>query len=336
MPRRARADTPGSWHHVINRAIAKRPYFEARSDKRFFLARLAAEVRAGRLEVHAYCLMTTHFHLLIRSPVGQLSEGMRRLQLAYSRYFNRRRRRDGPLIRARFYSKRVRTESYRRAVVRYIDANAISARIVSSPEAHEFGSARAYLMGPQPRWLCSDWVVPFARQCSGDTDFKPSTYLSTFGPRDGEDLASLREVIEMRMASSCELDPLEDLIGRTPSQVRQWMVRKASLADGHEVGLPVCGPPAVRRAIEQHLSVHGEWLMDQGGRTWRGSEIAWPGLLRDLCSMQFSQVGALCQTSAWRAARQVDLHRASIAENEAHAAAVSSIAHVALAATVAG
>lgn len=48
MSRRPRADTPGSWHHVLNRAIAKRPYFEARSDKRYFLARLAAEVEQWR------------------------------------------------------------------------------------------------------------------------------------------------------------------------------------------------------------------------------------------------------------------------------------------------
>jgi hypothetical protein len=61
MARRPRRDEPGSWHHVVNRAIAKRPYFETRSDKRYFLARLASKGRDGCLEVHAFCLMTTHF-----------------------------------------------------------------------------------------------------------------------------------------------------------------------------------------------------------------------------------------------------------------------------------
>ncbi|MFT5289518.1 MAG: REP element-mobilizing transposase RayT [Planctomycetota bacterium] len=334
MARRPRADTPGSWHHVINRAIAKRPYFEARSDKRYFLARLAFEVRAGRLEVHAFCLMTTHFHLLVRSPIGELSEAMRRIQCAYSRFFNRRRRRDGPLIRARFFSKRVGTDSYRRTVVRYIDANAVRAGIVAVSAEHEFGSARYYLAGPRPIWLSSDWVVQRALELSGSAEFSASAYLAAFGPRTGEDLDSLRELIELRMASSCELDPLDDLVGKTPGQVRQWMVRKARLADGMEIGLPVCGPPAVRRALDRHLDAQGEWLVDRDSRTWRGSQLAQSGLLRDLCCMPFGQIARLSRISVWKATRDVELHRISVAEGGDYAATVSEIAHQALATTI--
>ncbi len=70
MAQRARNDEPGSWHHVLNRGLAKRPLFEDRVDVRYFLSRLAREVRRGRLELHAWCVLTTHFHLLVRSPVG--------------------------------------------------------------------------------------------------------------------------------------------------------------------------------------------------------------------------------------------------------------------------
>jgi REP element-mobilizing transposase RayT len=334
MARRPRADTPGSWHHVINRAIAKRPYFEARSDKRYFLARLAYEVRAGRLEVHAFCLMTTHFHLLVRSPIGEMSEAMRRIQCAYSRYFNRRRRRDGPLIRARFFSKLVDTDSYRRAVVRYIDANAVRADIVTASAEHEFGSARSYVVGPHPRWLSSEWVVQRALELSGLAEFSTSAYLAAFGPRDGEDLDSLCKLIELRMASTGEVDPLDDLVGKTPLQVRRWMVRKASLADGMEIGLPVCGPPAVHRAIERQLAAQGEWLVDRDSRTWRGSQLALSGLLRDLCCMPYRQIARVCRISVWNATRYAELHRLSIVEGGYYAATVSEIAHRALAATV--
>ena len=54
MVRRDRRDRPGSWHHVINRAVGRRPLFEDRSDVRYFLSRLAREVRRGSLEVHAW------------------------------------------------------------------------------------------------------------------------------------------------------------------------------------------------------------------------------------------------------------------------------------------
>lgn len=335
MARRPRADSPGSWHHVINRGIAKRPYFETRSDKRYFLARVASEVRAGRLEVHASSLMHTHFHLLVRSPVGELSEAMRRLQCAYSRHFNRRRRRDGPLIRARFYSKRVDSETYRRAVVSYIDANAVRAGVVSSSAAHEFGSARAYVRGVFPRWLSTQWVVRKALERAETTEFSAAAYVATFGPRNGEDRESLCQLVEARMASSAELDPLDDLIGKTPGQVRRWMKRKALLADGMEVGLPVCGAAAVLRVVRRCLGTRGEWIVDHAARTWRGSSLAQAGLLRDLCCMPILQIARVCEASRWDVDRRVAVHRRLMREDRDYAEAVSALVHEALGATMA-
>lgn len=67
----------------MNRGIARRTLFEGREDIRFFLSRLARSVRRGQLEIHAFCVLTTHFHLLVRSPVGELSTVMRQVQLDY-------------------------------------------------------------------------------------------------------------------------------------------------------------------------------------------------------------------------------------------------------------
>jgi hypothetical protein len=104
MPRIARADRPGSWNHITSRAIARRTLFERRENFRLFLAALACAVRSGEIEVHAFYLMGTHYHLLIRSLRGELGNAMRRIQLAYSRWFNRSRRRDGSLVRCRYSS----------------------------------------------------------------------------------------------------------------------------------------------------------------------------------------------------------------------------------------
>lgn len=73
MPRGERLDEAGAWHHVFNRGLARRTVFEAERDGRAFLSLLARSVRNRRLEVHAYCLMSTHFHLLVRSVDGRLS-----------------------------------------------------------------------------------------------------------------------------------------------------------------------------------------------------------------------------------------------------------------------
>lgn len=335
MARRPREDEPGSWHHVVNRAIAKRPYFERRSDQRYFLSRLAKEVREGRIEVHAYCLMTTHFHLLVRSPVGALSEAMRRIQYGYSRHFNRLRKRDGPLVRARFFSKRVSTDLYRRTIVRYIDINPVRARLVTASAQYEFGSARAYAGRGSPAWLSRDWVERRALELTGDRRFTARTYRRAFGPRGREDVEAVCAFVDERMGSAADLDPLDDLVGSTPDEVRRWMRRKALLADGHEVGLPVCGAAGLARALDSDLVRNGEWLVDRRGRTWRGSELARVGLLRRLGSAPWPAVAALSGCTVDLARRRHAEHRGAMREDPSHAARVERIAAAAIEHTLA-
>lgn len=330
MARRPRRDEPGSWHHVVNRAIAKRPYFETRSDKRYFLARLASEVRDGCLEVHAFCLMTTHYHLLVRSPRGELSSAMRRVQNAYSRHFNRRRRRDGPLIRARFFSKRVRSERYRHAVVRYIDANAVKAGLVATAAGHEFGSARAFVEGQRPPWLSSDWIEARALALSGERVFTPATYMRAFGIHGSHSIDAVIELVEARMRSAAEVDPLDDLVGQTPEQVQRWMATKAALADGHPLGLPVCGPGGVTRAVAEHVQDEGDWLVRADRNAWSAASVAQVGLLRELSAAPLEQIGQLLDLGYWAVQRRLKLHRALMTDDPEYAERAGRIACAAL------
>src|SRR5262245_9866680 len=125
MGRPCRLDPPGGWHHVWGRGIAKRPIFETRADIRRFQAALARAVRRGDIEVHSFTFLTTHFHLLIRSPRGKLSAALGRVLWDFTHYFNRKRHRDGTVWRGRFCSKPVTSLHYRRILVRYIDANPV-------------------------------------------------------------------------------------------------------------------------------------------------------------------------------------------------------------------
>ncbi|MFT5478904.1 MAG: putative transposase, partial [Planctomycetota bacterium] len=67
----------------MNRGIARRSMFESRDDIRYFMACLARGVRRGQIEIHAWCVMTTHYHLLVYSPRGELSVAMGRAQNDY-------------------------------------------------------------------------------------------------------------------------------------------------------------------------------------------------------------------------------------------------------------
>ena len=102
MARHPRCDGPNTWHHVMNRGIARRTLFESSADIRYFLAQVAWAVHRGEIEVHAYSILTTHYHLLLRSLTGQLGRVMQQVQTKYSRRFNRGRHRDGSLVRGRF------------------------------------------------------------------------------------------------------------------------------------------------------------------------------------------------------------------------------------------
>ena len=97
MVDRHRTESPGAWHHVMNHGVARRMVIEGRRDAGEFLVGVRRVVEEGLLEVHAYCLMGTHFHMLVRSPRGELSRAMMLVQNLYARWFNRGRRRDGPL-----------------------------------------------------------------------------------------------------------------------------------------------------------------------------------------------------------------------------------------------
>jgi hypothetical protein len=96
--------------------------FERKADVGYFLSRLAYCVRRGEFDVLSYAVMTTHFHLVVRSH-GQLSAGMRRLQCEYTRHFNRSQGRDGALQRGRFTSKPVSSRLHLVNLIPYVDEN---------------------------------------------------------------------------------------------------------------------------------------------------------------------------------------------------------------------
>ena len=153
MGRLPRRDYPGAWHHVLNRGLAQRSIFEHVQDIRFFMSLLARMVRQGSLELHAYTILTNHFHLLLRSVEGQFSEAVGWIERRYVRYFNRSRNRDGPLFRGRFTSREVSSAGYWETLIRYIDQNAVIAGIVARSSDYPHCSAFRYSKANGPVWL---------------------------------------------------------------------------------------------------------------------------------------------------------------------------------------
>lgn len=145
MARAPRIDHPGAWHHVGHRGIDGRPIFIDDVDRQHFCTLLGDLLERFGLEIHAWCLMGNHHHLLVRSAQGLLSRSMQYLNGSYTRRFNWRHERSGELLHGRFHSTRIDTDSYLAAAGRYIHRNPVEAGITVSPEQYRWSSYPGYL-----------------------------------------------------------------------------------------------------------------------------------------------------------------------------------------------
>jgi len=310
MPRAARLDAPDTWHHVTNRGIARRTMFETRADVRRFLALVARCVRRGTIEVHAYCVMTTHFHLLVRSPKGRLSDAMQWTEDLYARWFNRSRRRDGALFRGRFKSVPIRSNAHWSAALAYLDRNPVDAHIVPVPSEYPWCSARHYARASGPRWLCRTRVESLVAERAGIATYRPDVYDETVGAAYAPHVAEWVERT-LRRRSSVASD-FDDLVGAAPERVRAWMERKARLADGVARRTIVASSSAVVDAVTAAAGRRPGWIV----RVGRFRRPAWDamrtGLLRAVAGATLAEIAASEGVGETTIRRRERWHRTAI------------------------
>ncbi len=291
MPRSPRHDGADTWHHLTNRGIARRPVFETRSDVRHFLSLVARTARRGLIEVHAYCIMTTHFHLLVRSPQGRLSEAMQWIEDVYTRRYNRVRRRDGAIFRGRFQSVPVLSNVHWTATLVYLDRNPLEAHVVAAPSDYPWCSAWQYARRRVgPRWLCRSRVEALLADRSGPGADAARGYDAVI---DAAASPGVSEWVERTLRRRGRVEPdLDDLVGAAPDRVRAWMERKSRLADGRPARTLVVSVRSVRRAVDAASIVRPDWDVRIGRRRRCAWEAMRVGLLRGLAAATLSDVAS--------------------------------------------
>jgi REP element-mobilizing transposase RayT len=163
MSRPLRIEYAGAWYHVMNRGAARQVIYLQPAHRQLFLALLGELLERFGIETHAYCLMDNHYHLLLHTPKGQLSRGMRHLNGLYTQRFNRREQRDGALFRGRYKAILVEADSYLLHVSRYIHRNPLEAGFTEPLERYRWSSYAAYVgyVCPEP-WLQRHHVLAMA------------------------------------------------------------------------------------------------------------------------------------------------------------------------------
>jgi len=100
MPRKLRVEYPGAIYHVMNRGDRREPIFRDDADRKLFLATLGECCGKTDWQVHAWCLMLNHFHLVVETPKANLVAGMKWFLGTYTARFNRRHKLFGHLCSA--------------------------------------------------------------------------------------------------------------------------------------------------------------------------------------------------------------------------------------------
>jgi REP element-mobilizing transposase RayT len=125
MTRPLRILVAGGYYHVTCRGNDRRTIYRDDRDRTVFLDKLRGSLANYQVECHAYVLMSNHFHLLVSTPKGNLSEFMRHFNISYTAAFNRRHRRVGHLYQGRYKAILVDQDSYLLELSRYVHLNPV-------------------------------------------------------------------------------------------------------------------------------------------------------------------------------------------------------------------
>ena len=155
-----RIDYPNAWHHVMNRARRGQDLFVDKADYQQFIDLLQETTDLFNVRVAAYCLMPTHYHLMLQTPDANLSRCMRHLNGVYTQRYNVSHSCDGTLFRGRYKSILVDADNYVLQLVRYIHRNPLKAGLVKRLDQYVWSSHKGYLSKAKKwNWLYKHFVL---------------------------------------------------------------------------------------------------------------------------------------------------------------------------------
>ena len=160
MARPLRIEFSGGLYHLTSRGDGREDIYLGDGDRRVFLDLFAQVCDRFNWRAHAYCLMSNHYHLLVETPDGNLSKGMRQLNGVYTQRFNATHNRCGHVFQGRYKAIIVQKDAYLLELSRYIVLNPVRAAMVPAAGDWPWSSYRATIGEAScPRWLQRDWLL---------------------------------------------------------------------------------------------------------------------------------------------------------------------------------
>ena len=175
MARPLRIEYAGAFYHVTSRGNEGRKIFDFNADRERFLSYLKEAHQRFKIMIHAYCLMDNHYHLLVETPLANLSRGMQMINSGYTTYYNFKNKRLGHLFQGRYKAILVEKDSYAQQLSRYIHLNPVRTGTVSRPEEYPWSSYRYYTHSKEtPAFLTSEFILTLFsnKRYEGQKDYK--------------------------------------------------------------------------------------------------------------------------------------------------------------------
>jgi len=235
LARLPRLEVPGALYHVTARGNERRALFRGDADREEYLGLLARCRERFRFQLLAYCLMTNHVHLAIRTGEEPLSRIMARQHSIYAEWFNHRYDRVGHLFQGRYKASLVRDDRYLHTLLRYVHRNPVSARIVPRAADYPWSSDRFLRSGKGPAWLDVD---PLLALLDGSRRAAMRRYAELVDGQSPESISDPREAVERAAATARIADPESDAAGSPDPNPN---LRQIRLDDLLEIVARECG-----------------------------------------------------------------------------------------------
>jgi putative transposase len=257
MARPLRILIPGGYYHVTCRGNERKAIFKDDRDRSAFIEKLRVSLAIYHVALHAYVLMSNHFHLLVATPKGNLSEFMRHFNISATAAYNRRHKRVGHLYQGRYKAIVIDQDNYLLELSRYVHLNPIRIRPhrgkdlreqIRYLERYPWSSLYGYLYAQEKQsWITYDAVlsqVGGSRKRYGEfvAEGIRSGYPTPWEEVKGQVVLGEEEFVERvkgrikKSGSRREQPSIRELEARKPATVLKEVARYFGLAEEQLIG----------------------------------------------------------------------------------------------------
>jgi len=145
MPRQQRDKSNTGYYHIMIKGNDRKDIFIDDQDKMHFIEILKTKKENNRYGLIAFCIMDNHAHLLLQEREEDIANIMKRINISYVFYFNKKYKKTGHLFQDRYRSEKIEDDSYLLMATRYIHKNPVKAGIVKKAEKYKWSSYKAYI-----------------------------------------------------------------------------------------------------------------------------------------------------------------------------------------------